>query len=214
VVEKVMKRHLAWVVMMALAASPSLAEEVKTKKPDGKGAAEGAGGPLNNPEMMKRLLEKFDANKDGRLSPEERAKAQEEMLKNAAQAGGPAFQEFLKKFDRDGDGKLNDRERAAAMEATQKIRAQGGGGGPQVGAPLFVGNEIPAAVLEQFDKDGDGKLNDKEMAAAKKAQSGKRERVKKADVIKEFDKDGDGKLNEEEKAAAKAAAKERKKKAE
>ncbi|HZN36942.1 MAG TPA: EF-hand domain-containing protein [Pirellulaceae bacterium] len=210
-----MKRHLAWVVMMVLAASPSLAEDGKAKNPAGKRPAEGAGGPLNNPELMKRLLEKFDENKDGRLSPQEQAKAQEEFLKGAAQAGGPAFQEFLKKFDRDGDGKLNDRERAAAMEAAQKIRASGGGGGPQVGPPLtFAGNEIPAAILEKFDKDGDGKLNDEEMALAKKAQSGKRERAKKSDVIKEFDKDGDGKLNDEEKAAAKAAAKERKKKAE
>jgi Ca2+-binding EF-hand superfamily protein len=208
-VEKVMKRYLAWVVMMVLAASPSLAEDGKSKTPGRKGG-ESAGGPLN-PEMMKRLLEKFDTNKDGRLSPDEQAKAQEEMLKNA---GGPAFQEFLKKFDRDGDGKLNDRERLAAMEAVQKIRAQGGGG-PQAGPPIvFAGNETPAAILEEFDKDGDGKLNDEEMAAAKKAQSGKRERVKKSDVIKEFDKDGDGKLNEAEKAAAKAAAKERKKKAE
>jgi Ca2+-binding EF-hand superfamily protein len=209
-----MKRYLAWVVMMVLAASPSLAEEGKGKSPARKGSAEGAGGPLINPEMMKRLLEKFDTNKDGRLSPEEQAKAQEELIKNAAQNGGPAFQEFLKKFDRDGDGKLSDRERAAAMEAAQKIRAQGGGG-PQTGPPIaFAGNEIPAAILEKFDKDGDGKLNDEEMAAAKKAQSGKRERAKKSDVIKEFDKDGDGKLNEAEKAAAKAAAKERKKKAE
>ena len=208
-----MNRYLAWVVMMVLAASPSLAEEGKGKNPVRKGAPEAPGGPLGNPEMMKRLLEKFDANKDGRLSAEERAKAQEELLKNAGQAGGPMFEEFLKRFDRDGDGKLNDRERLAAMEAVQKIRAQGGGG-PQAGPPIvFAGNDTPAATLEKFDKDGDGKLNDEEMAAAKKAQSGKRERVKKSDVIKEFDKDGDGKLNEAEKAAAKAAAKERKKKA-
>lgn len=207
-----MNRHLAWVVMMVLAASPALGEEGKAKAPNGKGAPDGARGPLGNPELMKRLLEKFDTNKDGQLSPEERAKAQEEMLKMSGQAGGPNFQEFLKKFDKDGDGKLNDRERAAAMEAAQKIRAQGGGNGPQVGAPSFPAEGgIPADILQKFDKDGDGKLNDAEQAAAKKALAGKKERVKQSDVIKEFDKDGDGKLNAEEKAAARKAAKERKK---
>ncbi len=205
-----MKRHLAWVVMMVLAASPSLAEEGKAKVQGRKDAPDGPRGQLS-PEMMKRILEKFDTNKDGQLSAEEKANAQAEVLKGA----GPGFEEFLKRFDRDGDGRLNEREQAAAREAAQKIRAQGGGG-PQVGAPQFFGgnNEIPAAVLEKFDKDGDGKLNDKELAAAKKAQSGKRERMKQADVLKDFDKDGDGKLNDEEKAAARKAAKERKKKAE
>jgi Ca2+-binding EF-hand superfamily protein len=203
-----MKRHLAWVVMMALAASPSLAEDVKAKVPGKRGAADGQRGPLT-PEMMKQLLEKFDTNKDGRLSAEEKANAQAEMMKKA----GPGLEEFLKRFDRDGNGRLDEREQAAARQAAQKIRAQGGGG-PQVGPPItFAGNEIPTAVLEKFDKDGDGKLNDKEMAAAKKA-SGKRERVKQSEVIKEFDEDGDGKLNAEEKAAARKAAKERNKKTE
>jgi Ca2+-binding EF-hand superfamily protein len=212
VLEYLMNRHLAWVVMMVLAASPSLAEDGQPKVPVKKGGPGGAG-PLNNPELTKRLQEKFDTNKDGNLSAEERAKMQEEMLKQAAQAGGPAFQQFLKKFDADGDGKLNDRERQAAMEAAQKLRQKGGG--PQVGAPLFGGggNAIPAEILERFDKDGDGKLNGEELAAAKKANSGRRERPKKADILKEFDKDGDGKLNEEERAAARAAARERKKKA-
>jgi Ca2+-binding EF-hand superfamily protein len=202
-----MRRHLAWAVMMVLAASPSVAEDVQVKVPGKKDAPGGALGQLS-PEMMKRLLEKFDANKDGQLSAEEKANAQ------AAMSGAPQMKELIKRFDLDGDGRLNAREQAAAREAMAKIRAQGGGA-PQVGAPIgFAGNEIPVAILEKFDKDGDGKLNDEELAAAKKAQSGKRERVKQSDVIKEFDKDGDGKLNAEEKAEARKAAKERKKKTE
>jgi Ca2+-binding EF-hand superfamily protein len=196
--------------MMVLAASPSLAEDGQVKVPGKKDAPDGARGQLS-PEMMKRLLEKFDANKDGQLSAEEKANAQAELMKNAA----PQMKELIKRFDRNGDGQLDAREQAAAREAMAKIRAQGGGA-PQAGAPVILpgNNEIPAAILEKFDKDGDGKLNDKELAAAKKAQGGKRERVKQADVIKEFDKDGDGKLNDEEKAAARKAAKERKKNAE
>ena len=203
-----MRKHLAWVVMMVLAASPSLAEEGQDKVPGKKGAPEGQRGPIS-PEMMKRLLEKFDTNKDGQLSAEEKANAQAELMKSA----GPQMKELIKRFDRNGDGQLDAREQAAAREAMAKIRASGGGG-PQVGAPVIIpaNNEIPAAVLEKFDKDGDGKLNDEELAAAKKAQSGKRERAKQADVIKEFDKDGDGRLNDAEKAEARKAAKERRKK--
>jgi EF hand domain-containing protein len=129
-----MRQHLAWVVMMVLAASPSLAEDGKAKVPGKKGPA--GLGPLS-PEMMQQLLKKYDLNKDGQLSAEERAKAQEEMLGNLGEAGGAKFKEFLKKFDLDGDGQLNAREQAAAKEAMDKLRAQGGG--PQVGAPVIVG---------------------------------------------------------------------------
>lgn len=59
-------------------------------------------------------------------------------------------------------------------------------------------------ILEQFDKDNDGKLNDEEKAEAMAAMKDKmgddapeklRERLKA-----HFDKDGDGELNEQEKA--------------
>ena len=52
-------------------------------------------------------------------------------------------------------------------------------------------------ILKKFDKDGDGKLNDEEKAAAKAAGKAAHE----AEMLKKFDKDGDGKLSDEEKAA-------------
>ena len=55
----------------------------------------------------------------------------------------------------------------------------------------------PPHIIEKFDTDGDGKLNEQERAAAK-AEMEKR----RAEAIKEFDKDGDGKLNEQERLAA------------
>lgn len=53
-----------------------------------------------------------------------------------------------------------------------------------------------ARMIAEFDKDGDGKLNDEERAAAKEAMKKRR-----AERLKKYDKDGDGKLNDEEKAA-------------
>lgn len=58
---------------------------------------------------------------------------------------------------------------------------------------------IPPGVLKKFDKDGDGKLNDEEMAAWKSA----RESEKKA-MLEKYDTNKDGKLDDAEKAAMKA----------
>ena len=85
--------------------------------------------------------------------------------------------------------------------------------------PQGKGNgQMHAEILKRFDKDGDGKLNDTERAAAKKAheerggrpgQPGGGDGKMREEILKRFDKDGDGKLNEEERAAAKKAHEER-----
>lgn len=85
------------------------------------------------------------------------------------------------------------------------------------------GSQIPAEVLKRFDKDGDGKLNETERAAAKKAMGERGGRPgqfggdgktggdgkMKDEILKRFDKDSDGKLNEAEREAAKKAREER-----
>ena len=48
-------------------------------------------------------------------------------------------------------------------------------------------------LIEKFDKDGDGKLDEAERKAAGAAR--------KAEFLKKFDKDGDGKISTEEKKA-------------
>ena len=59
-------------------------------------------------------------------------------------------------------------------------------------------------MLKQFDKDGDGYLNDAELAEAKASLKERRKRFEEMQkkhaerVLKEFDKDGDGKLSAEE----------------
>ncbi len=56
-------------------------------------------------------------------------------------------------------------------------------------------------ILKKFDANKDGKLDEKERAAARESMGGEFAK-RRAEIIKKFDKDGDGKLNEEERAAA------------
>jgi Ca2+-binding EF-hand superfamily protein len=57
-----------------------------------------------------------------------------------------------------------------------------------------------AEAMKEFDKDGDGKLNDDERKAMMEARKAMGEKIRQARE-KEFDKDGDGKLNDEEQKA-------------
>lgn len=62
-------------------------------------------------------------------------------------------------------------------------------------------HKLPPEIIAKFDKDGDGKLNEEEHAAAKAARE-EMQAARKKEMLEKFDKDGDGKLNEEEKMAA------------
>lgn len=73
---------------------------------------------------------------------------------------------------------------------------------------------LAEAAMKRFDKDGDGKLNETERAAAReefKARAGERlEAFLNAPgprVLEKFDADKDGKLNDSEKSAAREALK-------
>lgn len=79
-------------------------------------------------EQRKAMLEKYDADKDGKLSKEEAEKARTER-----QA------EMLKKYDKDGDGKLSVEERRAIPFSERGFGGAGGfgrgGRGGEGGAP-------------------------------------------------------------------------------
>lgn len=84
------------------------------------------------------ILQRFDANKNGRLDPEERKKAQEAFAANRRRYGRSGFNfgtldesgesqsarldtsDALKRFDTDGDGTLDATERKKALEAARK----------------------------------------------------------------------------------------------
>ena len=128
---------------------------------------------------------------------------------------------ILEKFDANGDGELDEEERAAAREAMGGRRGKKGPGpkgdkdGEGVRDRDGKRGGPPPGIIEQFDADGDGKLNEEERAAAKAAFEAKMAERKaemeahRAAILEEFDLDKDGKLNEEERAAAHAAMKER-----
>jgi hypothetical protein len=101
-----------------------------------KGDEKGKGPRGGGRPIPKEMLEKFDKDKDGKISAEERKAAMEEG--KAAMEARRA--EIMAKFDKDGDGKLNEEERKAAGEARK------------------------AEMMKKFDKDGDGELSKEERA--------------------------------------------------
>jgi Ca2+-binding EF-hand superfamily protein len=154
-------------------------------------------------EAQKRIVEKFDLDRDGKLSDAERLRAQEELKRMGALVGSgiapggfPGAEEFLKKFDKNKDGKLSDEEKLAAQAAMQQMRR--GGGGPATGvglggglpaggiggagAPAAEGNEKPGRkvnpLIKLYDLDGDGKLNDEEKAALQADRGKKKAKAK------------------------------------
>jgi hypothetical protein len=57
--------------------------------------------------------------------------------------------------------------------------------------------QMPPEVLKEFDKDGDGKLNEEEAKAAREARQAKAEEARKK-MLEKYDTDKDGKLSDEE----------------
>ncbi len=69
---------------------------------------------------------------------------------------------------------------------------------------------LPQRILEKFDTDGDGKLNESEKSEVKKAMTQRRDE-NQAKMLSRFDSDKDGTLSpEEKKSAAPTIKKERK----
>ena len=64
--------------------------------------------------------------------------------------------------------------------------------------------EMRQKMIERFDKDGDGKLNQEERKAARKARQAMKKKMEafRKKMLKRFDKDGDGKLSPEERKTA------------
>jgi Ca2+-binding EF-hand superfamily protein len=63
--------------------------------------------------------------------------------------------------------------------------------------PERKGIPIPPEVVKEFDKDGDGKLNEEERKAARDARE--------KQMLEKYDADKDGKLSDEERKAAREA---------
>ncbi len=93
-------------------------------------AAEGrpGGDPEKREAMKAKMLEKFDANKDGELDETERKAAREARKGMKGKKGGKKSPEMraklLEKFDANKDGKLDETERAAAKAAREAKKSE------------------------------------------------------------------------------------------
>lgn len=173
-------RHsiLSAVSVVALAVGAGHSWAVEPKGPSQADLAKAA-------EMARqKALQQFDLNRDGVLSDQERNAAEQAAMQSAMSVpmspGMPVGSSpFLKQFDRDRDGRLSATEIRLAREMAERMRrTASGGGGPQRGFTPGGGAPAPAAppaeakpekvspLVKRFDKDGDGKLNDEEKAAA------------------------------------------------
>ena len=114
--------------------------------PDGPGGGPGGFGPGTF--LGPRILEAADTNKDGRLSPDEAAKAAER---------------FVREADTKKQGSLDEGTLAGAINQRMGPPPGFGPGGP--GGPM--GQE--RKLVKQFDKDADGRLNLLERQAARDA---------------------------------------------
>lgn len=141
---------------------------------------------FNREEFLKR----FDKNGNGRIDEDERAAIQAEL---GDQAPG-----------RRGEGRRGEGEPRPEGQAGQRPGRGPGQPGQQGNRPGFNREEL----LKQYDKDGNGELDEKEREAMQ-ADLQKQREEREAEFKKTFDKDGDGALNAEEEAAYNKAVEER-----
>ncbi|MCD6364801.1 MAG: hypothetical protein J7M14_02895 [Planctomycetes bacterium] len=88
----------------------------------------------------------------------------------------------IREHDSDGDGQLNRQERREAYQALRHAR-----------------------MLQQYDKNKDGKLDEQETTTMREARRRRMEQMRRRMVMRRFDRDNDGKLDKQEQAAADAA---------
>ena len=136
----------------------------------------GEGGPGQDGWSRGGVLEKYDANKNGQLDPDEKAAFDRDREARR--------EEFVKRFDTDGDGKLSDAEKEAAREQM-----------PRMGHGRH-GREMHGRMLEKYDANKNGQLDPEEREVARRDREAKR-----AEMLKRFDADGDGKLSDSEREA-------------
>lgn len=151
--------------------NPSDSERKQDSGPRGRGKS-GA--------RYKAFVQRFDLDQDGKLSKEERAKAQKMMqrLREKKRSQMRAIRKhYIVKFDSDGDGELSEDEKNNAREEARAQMAA-----------------LKANFIKLYDADGDGKLSEQERQAGHKQE--------KLKMLKRFDSDGNGELDAAEKKAA------------
>lgn len=191
-----MMMKLNGIALCGACAACLLISPVSAQRPGGEGQRGGRPGP-------EAMFERFDANKDGKLTEDELPERAAQMIMKAdangdkavtldeikaAQAkrgegrpgvGRPAPEEIIKRFDKNGDGKLSKDEIPEGM----------------------------AARLGQADGDGDGTVTKEELEAAFKKMQGRRGgqgtppgrgQFDPAQLFQRLDRNSDGKVTKDE----------------
>ncbi len=115
-----------------------------------------------NPGMMllgqQAIMEKYDADKDNKLSEAEMTVLKDELKKKHEARKN----DFMKKYDKDSDGKLSADEKKAMREEWLKNHPEQAKKIEEMKQKMEAKK---AEVLKKFDKDADGKLSDDEKKA-------------------------------------------------
>lgn len=182
-------------LLLTLSPSRARAEDAAAKEP-GRAKA-----------FKARLLERFDANKDGQLDDAEKAEARkafEGMRRRGGTDGrrgrrpgarghggsklaGAGMRKMLEKFDADKDGRLNEAERGEARAALEAAR-----------------EKFRGAMLARYDTDRDGTIGEAERKTAKESLQQAAAEVH-LEIKARFDQDGDGELSHFERRLARRA---------
>jgi len=134
-----MKKTMIAALVVATAAAAGFTAAYADQGDDkGFGGRHGRRGP-----DQAQLLEKFDANHNGVLDPEEKAAAKAEWESHRKEREA----KMLERFDANHNGTIDPEEREA-MKAQREARR--------------------AEMLKKYDTDGDGKLSDSEREALRK----------------------------------------------
>jgi len=133
------------------------------------------------------------------------------------------FRQILQRFDENKNGKLDAPELARVREAYPQLQRMRQSNTNQSNKPngeaaANTRRENAPQVIQRFDKDGDGVLNDKERVAARQALQQLRQRegsdrklfsfnvkcnrLDSSRLMQKYDLDGDGVLNANERRAA------------
>ena len=136
----------------------------------------GRGGPFGfRMQFPPDIVTKYDKDGDGELNDEETQAALEGMRKQ--------WEEITKQYDKNGNGRLDEAELEAVRADIDRGKIQGlprgfgqggprGGAGPRGGGGPWGGGRFQRVnqrdeIIRQADKDGDGKLNEEELRAAR-----------------------------------------------
>jgi Ca2+-binding EF-hand superfamily protein len=151
-------------------------------------AGAGGRGRRGGPRMLKQLMERFDADKDGRVTREE-------------WKGRP---EIFARLDTNKDGAITKDEIEQAVQRMGRWRGRGGDAVLRRWDTNKDGSisreewRLDKAFFDRFDRNKDGVLRADELVVFGRGKRGRKPRMTPDRFLKEHDADGDGQVSRDE----------------